>query len=104
MPIMALFRSPRIDPALYDAIMQELDLERRDAPGPLVHTCGFDDHGICVVDVWESRKDFDAFLSNRLQPAFAKLNVQVDPPVVLDTYAFTVTEGVDRYKPQLAPT
>jgi hypothetical protein len=103
MAIMALFRSPRVDQALYDAIMQELDLERRPVSGALTHACGFDENGICVVDVWESRKDFDAFLSDRLGPAFAKLKVDFDPPVVLDAYAFNVTEDVDRYKPELAP-
>jgi hypothetical protein len=103
MAVLALFRSPRVDPALYDAIIQELDLERRPASGALTHACGFDDSGICVVDVWESRQDFDAFMSDRLRPVFAKLNVEVDPPVVLDAYAFNVTEGVDRYKPELAP-
>jgi hypothetical protein len=103
MAVMALFRSPRVDQALYDAIIQELDLERRPASGALAHACGFDDGGICVVDVWESRHDFDAFLSDRLGPVFAKLNVEVDPPVVLDAYAFNVTAGTDRYKPQLAP-
>ena len=102
MAIMALFRSPNVDKALYDAIMQELDLERRPASGGLTHACGFDASGICVVDVWESRAEFEAFLNDRLRPVFAKLKVEVDPPVVLDAYGFRVTEAVDRYKPELA--
>jgi hypothetical protein len=103
MAIMALFRSSRVDRTLYDSIIQELDLERRPASGALAHACGFDDNGVCVVDVWESRQDFDAFLSDRLGPVFAKLNVEIDPPVVLDAYAFNVTEGVERYRPEPAP-
>jgi hypothetical protein len=103
MAIMALFRSRRVDQALYDAIIQELDLDQRPAAGALSHACGFDDNGICVVDVWESRTDFDAFLSDRLGPVFAKLNIEVEPPVVLEAYEFSVTEDVDRYKAELAP-
>jgi hypothetical protein len=103
MPIMALFRSPRVDRTVYDAIIQELDLERQPAAGALTHACGFDAQGICVVDVWESRADFEAFMRDRLQPVFAKLNVEVEPPAILDAYAFTVTDEVDRYKEEAAP-
>ena len=53
MPIMALFRSPSVDQAQYDAIVQELDLESQPAAGGLIHACGFDDAGICVTEVWD---------------------------------------------------
>ena len=97
MPIMALFRSPRVDQNLYDAIMQELDLEHRPPAGALTHACGFDAEGICVVDVWESRSDFEAFLTDRLRPTFAKLNIEFVEPGIIDAYAFTATEETDRY-------
>lgn len=97
MPIMALFRSPRVDQTLYDAIMQELDLEQAPPTGALTHCCGFDDKGICVVDVWESRRDFEAFLTDRLKPTFAKLNIEFVAPEIIDGYAFRATEEVDRY-------
>lgn len=97
MPIMALFRSPRVDQKLYDAIMQELDLEQAPAIGALTHSCGFDDKGICVVDVWETRKDFETFLADRLKPIFAKLSIEFVAPEILDAYAFRATEDVDRY-------
>jgi hypothetical protein len=103
MAIMALFRSPRVDRTVYDAIIQELDLERQPAAGALTHACGFDDQGICVADVWESRQDFDAFLNDRLRPVFAKLNLEFEQPTVFDAYAFTVTDEVDRYKEEAAP-
>jgi hypothetical protein len=102
MPIMALFRSPRIDQALYDKIIQELDLERQPTPGALTHACAFDQDGICVADVWESRQAFDAFLNDRLRPVFAKLGIEFEPPMVLETYAFNVTDEVDKYKQALA--
>lgn len=103
MPIMALFRSPRVDQKLYDAIMQELDLEQAPATGALTHSCGFDDRGICVVDVWETRRDFEAFLADRLKPTFAKLKIEFVAPEIIDGYAFRATEDVDRYMRERAP-
>lgn len=97
MPIMALYRSSRVDQTQYDALMQELDLEHRQPAGALTHACGFDDAGICVLDVWETRADFDAFLADRLRPAFAKLGIEFVEPQILDAYAFTASEGTDRY-------
>ena len=97
MPIMALFRSPSVDQAQYDAIVQELDLESQPAAGGLTHACGFDDAGICVTEVWESRADFEAFLTDRLRPVFAKLGIEFVEPQILDAYAFMASEGTDRY-------
>lgn len=97
MPIMALFRSPRVDQNLYDAIMQDLDLEHGPPAGALTHACGFDAEGICVVDVWESRRDFETFLTDRLRPTFAKLGIEFVEPKIIDAYAFTATEDTDRY-------
>jgi hypothetical protein len=100
MAIMALFRSPRVDKTVYDAIIEELDLESQPGVGALTHACGFDENGVCVCDVWESRQDFEAFLSDRLRPAFARLNLEFEQPTILDAYAFNVSDDVDRYKPQ----
>jgi len=97
MPIMTLFRSPRVDQKLYDAIIQDLDLEHAPAAGALTHACGFDAEGICVVDVWESRREFEAFLTDRLRPAFAKLKIAFVEPEIIDAYAFTATEETGRY-------
>lgn len=98
MPIMALFRSPKVDQTTYDRIIEALDLERNPPAGSLSHVAGFDAGGACVVDVWESRREFDDFLRNRLNPVFQKLKVDIQPPTVIETYAFNVTDEVDRYK------
>jgi hypothetical protein len=102
MAVMVLFRSTQVDPPLYDAIMQELGFDRDPPSGALIHACGFDDDGIHVVDVWETRAEFDAFLKDRLQPVFAKLKVDVAPPVVIDIHALRASPEVDRYKVALA--
>lgn len=104
MPIIALFRSAAVDQSRYDAIIQELDLERQPLEGILTHACGFDANGICVVDVWDSRKDFEAFLSDRLRPTFAKLNIDFVEPQIIETYAFNASEDVDHYKAEPGPS
>lgn len=98
MPIMALFRSPAVDQAVYDRIIEALGMEENPPRGALVHVAGFDSGGACVMDVWESRSDFDDFLRNRLYPVFQKLKIDVPPPTVIDTYAFGANDEIDRYK------
>jgi hypothetical protein len=104
MPVMTLFRSPNINQMQYDAIVQALDLADQPQVGILTHACGFDDKGICVQDIWESRLDLEQFLDNRLKPVFAKLGLTYVDPEVIETYKFRVSEGVDRYKLDEAPT
>lgn len=103
MPVMALFRSPRVDRDLYDAIMQDLDLEHTPATGALTHACGFDDKGICVVDVWETRGDFEAFVTDRLKPTFANLGIPFVAPDIIEAYSFRATEDVDSYMRERGP-
>src|SRR3954470_1112893 len=53
----------------YDAFVAELDLQ--DVPdGLLIHTAGFDhEAGVFrVFDVWETREQGEAFISDRLNP------------------------------------
>jgi hypothetical protein len=53
----------------YDAVVSALNLQ--DAPdGLLIHTAGFDhDAGVFrIFDVWESRAQGEAFISERLDP------------------------------------
>lgn len=104
MPVMTTFRSPRINQMQYDAIIQALNLEDQPQAGMLTHACGFDEKGICVEDVWESRSDFDDFLANRLKPVFAKLDLAFVEPEIIETYKFRVSDAVDRYKADHGPT
>jgi hypothetical protein len=98
MAIMALFRSAHVDPALYDQIMQEIGGLEVPPAGALMHVSGFDGEGLHVVEVWESRAQFDAFLRDRIQPVLEKLDVAIAPPVVIEAHAVHTTHGVDAYK------
>ena len=58
----------------YDAVSAELNLQQ--APdGLLIHTAGFDhDSGVFrIFDVWESRGQADAFMTERLNPIIERM-------------------------------
>lgn len=101
MPIMALFRTASVDRSQYDAIISDLDLERNPPEGSISHVAGFDGDGVCVMDVWESREAFERFVAERLQPTFARLKLDIDPPRVMEAYAVKASDAIDRFKPAL---
>lgn len=41
--------------------------------GQISHVAGATDDGMCVVDVWESRADFDRFMEERLGEQLQRL-------------------------------
>jgi hypothetical protein len=41
-------------------------------------------------------------MSDRLRPAFARLDLEFEQPTILDAYVFNVTDDIDKYKPGLA--
>jgi hypothetical protein len=60
-----------------DAVLRELGLTDRPAPGQLLHLESPTDGGIRVVDVWESAEVFGQFVQQRLMPAFQRVGIQV---------------------------
>ena len=54
----------------YDQVQEALGLRDNPPAGGLVHTAGFDEEAgvFRIVDVWESRDAWDAFLRDRLMP------------------------------------
>jgi hypothetical protein len=57
----------------YEAVMDKLGLRDEDPSWPsgiISHVAGFTSDGMYVVDVWESQEKFDAFVRDRLRPAF----------------------------------
>jgi hypothetical protein len=49
--------------------------------GQISHVAGPTDGGICVVDVWESRADFDRFMQERLGEQFARVGFTGQPEI-----------------------
>ena len=62
-----------MDTSKYDAVMDKLGLTSANPNWPkgiVSHVAGRTSDGLCVVDVWDSQQNFDAFMTSRLKPAF----------------------------------
>jgi hypothetical protein len=70
-----------ITPELYDRAREIVNWEGDPAPGGLFHVAGFDEHGLHVVDVWESVEQFNEFVQTRLNPGIAQLGDFGQPQV-----------------------
>src|SRR3954452_108845 len=73
-----------MDTKKYDAVMGQLGLSSAIANWPqgiLSHVAGPTSDGLCVVDLWESQQDFDAFMNSRLKPAFDAVGGLPQPSV-----------------------
>lgn len=64
---------PMANRAMEEAVSTELDIDRNPPAGLIVHTASETDGVITIVDVWESRKQFDDFDAERLRPAVGKV-------------------------------
>ena len=60
----------------YDKLDEELGSQKPD--GLIVHAAGESGSGIRIIDVWESKQQFELFQSERLGPAMRK--VGIEPP------------------------
>jgi hypothetical protein len=63
----------------YEKVRKEANWEGAPATGGILHMVGFDKQGhLHVTDIWNSEEEFQAFVQNRLGPAFGKL--KLNPP------------------------
>ena len=76
MAVALLMEFPMATQANYDKIMENLGMERygtQDLPeGLICHVAFPAEKGWMVVDVWDSREDFDRFLQERLMSAVTR--------------------------------
>jgi hypothetical protein len=73
----------------YDKILHGLGMERgsQDLPrGLIFHVAGPTNNGWQVIDVWESRADFDRFVAERLGPAIRASGVVPTTPKEFPVY------------------
>lgn len=97
MPVMALYRSREITRQSFQPY-DEFVTSRPVPPGALLHLVAFDDEGICVVDVWESRGALDAFTENTINPTLKRFGLPIVIPTVLDVTSVATHNGIDLYK------
>ena len=57
----------------YDAVHAEMGVEADPPEGMIFHSAGPIKDGWGILDFWESRAQFDAFLESRIRPAMAAL-------------------------------
>ena len=96
MAVAMFMRWSGLTPEQYDAARALVPFNRESAPGGLFHVVGFDDQGIHVADVWESTEQFQAYLTERLAPAFAQLGFTGQPEVAVVPIHTLLTPGFTR--------
>ena len=64
-----------LTPKEYRAVMDELGVERRPEPGIYLHASIAMPFGYRIVEIWDRREGFEAFLEKRLGPATKALGI-----------------------------
>ena len=85
--------------AMIEAVSTMMDARGNPPPGLLIHIATEEEGGVHIVDVWNSKADYDAFAESRLNPAIASvaadqgMEVPADGPVPTFTEAFDLVVG-----------
>jgi hypothetical protein len=85
-------RLPGVTQEQFDAAQDHINPDRSVPQGMLYHASGPIDDGWGVIDFWESRADFDAFLEGKIQPGIAASGVEMSGPP--DIKEFPVHETI----------
>jgi len=64
-----------LTPEEYRAVLDQMGVETRPAAGIYLHLTTPTDFGYRIVEVWDSKEGFDAFLQTRLAPATKALGI-----------------------------
>ena len=59
----------------YDRLDKELGSDKPE--GLIVHAAGESGSGVRIIDVWESKQQFEQFQSERLGPAMQKVGIEL---------------------------
>lgn len=81
--------------AQYDQVMEKLgpQLAETGAAGGVYHWCAGTDTGIRIVDVWESKTNFDSFYADLLRPTTASLGIPEPTISALDIHNHFTAPG-----------
>jgi hypothetical protein len=74
---------PGVTQQQYEAVLEELDLDRNPADGALLHVASITPEGLRVVDLWESAEAFDEFSQERMMPAVQHAGVDTEPTIAV---------------------
>ena len=81
--------------AQYDQVIQKMGFRPKGpgAPGGLFHWVTKTDSGIRVVDVWESREQFEKFGAEKVGPITAQVGVPAPPKITFFEVHNYLTKG-----------
>jgi hypothetical protein len=95
MPLVITADFPSVTPSLYEATHRGAMSDGR-PDGMIAHCCFEKNGGISVVDMWESKAHFDAFVQNKVAPVLQQHNVEGGPENLVmtellnaDAFAYT---------------
>src|SRR5512141_2012567 len=98
MAILAIFTG-NVSKSQYEALRKEIDWERQQPQGVIIHAASFDDSDrIHVADVWESADAMNAYVGQRLMPAFKKLGIAPPKVAVYPIHNLNAFKSMDKHK------
>ena len=78
---------PEVTKEQYEQVRSDVKWETNTPKGAKYHVSWFD-NGLHVVDVWDSRADFEKFAQDRRGPATGKIGITSQPQVTFgETHA-----------------
>ena len=98
MAVLAIFAGA-ISRSQYDTLRFTVDWRSDQPAGGVLHAAAFDDAGhLHVADVWESAEALNAFVSERLLPAFQSLKIHPPEVAIYPLHILQAYDAIGRYK------
>jgi hypothetical protein len=81
MAVVMLMHWPEVSKAQYEQARKEINWEDKAPRGAKFHVAWFGEDGFHVLDLWESREDFEQFMEQRAMPILRMISTQGHPKV-----------------------
>lgn len=82
MAVAVILEYEHVSPEQYDAVIADMGMKDRRQPHQILHVAGpMPGGGWRVVDIWDSREAFEAFVCAQIVPIAAKYEITEDPKI-----------------------
>jgi len=81
MATVMLMHWPEVSLDQYEQARKEINWEGNVPKGAKFHVAWMAKDGFHVLDLWESREDFEKFVQERLMPGVQKIGIEGEPKV-----------------------
>ena len=92
MPVAVLMEFPGRTAEDYGRVMEQLGADFTPPEGAISHVSVAMEDALRVLDVWETREQFDGFFEDTLKPAFAAAGVEATEPKYRETTGVMAVE------------